>query len=268
MSHLKHYERIAVFGGVYSNHLALEATLADAQAQSVDAVFCLGDLGGFGPHPDLAADRLRESGVFVLQGNYDESVGLGLSDCQCGYTDPRDHHFADLSYRYTLAHTSQRNRDWMSELPKQHRIRLGSARVLMAHGSPRQSNEFLWESMTSDAFIERLLVEYDCDLLLVTHTGLSWQRWLTQQPPRGLVNVGAIGRPANDGDPAVRYAILSATPQGLELSLRRVTYDHEALAQEMAREGLPAEFCETIRSGWWTTCLEILPALERRRGLY
>jgi hypothetical protein len=31
--------RIAVLGGVYSNALALEATLADARARGVDAVF-------------------------------------------------------------------------------------------------------------------------------------------------------------------------------------------------------------------------------------
>ena len=33
-------------------------------------------------------------------------------------------------------------------------------------------------------------------------------------------------------------------------------------------EDLPAEFVETIRTGWWTTCLEILPAKERARGKY
>ena len=45
-----------------------------------------------------------------------------------------------------------------------------------------------------------------------------------------------------------------------------VSYDHEALAREMEEERLPAPFVETIRGGWWTTCLEILPAKERARG--
>jgi hypothetical protein len=31
----------------------------------------------------------------------------------------------------------------------------------------------------------------------------------------------------------------------------------------MRRERLPEEFVATILSGWWTTCLEILPARER-----
>ena len=43
-------------------------------------------------------------------------------------------------------------------------------------------------------------------------------------------------------------------------------YDHNRLAQEMRDEKLPEEFIETVLTGWWTTCLEILPAKERRRG--
>ena len=51
--------RLAAFGGVYANHLALEAVLADAAAFHAGAVWCLGDVGGFGPHPDRAAACLR-----------------------------------------------------------------------------------------------------------------------------------------------------------------------------------------------------------------
>jgi hypothetical protein len=36
----------------------------------------------------------------------------------------------------------------------------------------------------------------------------------------------------------------------------------------MADERLPEEFQATILTGWWTTCLEILPAKERRRGKF
>ena len=47
-----------------------------------------------------------------------------------------------------------------------------------------------------------------------------------------------------------------------------VNYDHERLASEMRREGICDEFIDTIHIGWWTTCLEILPARERRRGRF
>ena len=45
-------------------------------------------------------------------------------------------------------------------------------------------------------------------------------------------------------------------------------YDHEQLAAEMKQEGLPEEFTATVLTGWWTTCLEIMPAKERQRGRF
>ena len=260
--------RVALFGGVYSNHLALEATLADAAAAGVDEAICLGDLGAFGPNPDRACAIVRQAGIPVVQGNYDASIGHGLSDCRCGYTDPRDNHFAALSYRYTYARTSSAHRAWLRDLPAGIRLSLAGREVFLCHGSPRRANEFLWESATSDAFLGWLLDETGADALAVTHTGLPWTRELPGG--RRVLNVGAIGRPANDGDPRVVYAVLEARAAdgALQVEWRRVAYDTEALAAEMRAEGLPEEFAETIETGWWTTCLEVLPCKERARGRY
>jgi hypothetical protein len=36
----------------------------------------------------------------------------------------------------------------------------------------------------------------------------------------------------------------------------------------MRDEELPQEFITAIETGWWTTCLEVLPPKERPRGIY
>lgn len=259
--------RIAVFGGIYSNWLALEAGLADAHARGAEAVYCLGDLGAFGPHPDRVFPLLREHGVVCIQGNYDNSIGNDLADCQCGYTDPRDNHFARLSYDYTFRHTSPENRAWLRALPAQLRLKLGRYRLLLCHGSPRKTNEFLWESTTSTGFLEHLATTHDADVLLTTHTGIKWHRPLSGG--RHFVNVGVLGRPENDGTTNVWYAMLDAgAGRDLAVEFVPVVYDHVRLAEEMRAERLPEEFVETVLTGWWTTCLEVLPAKERRRGRY
>jgi predicted phosphodiesterase len=259
------YRRIAVFGGVYNNTPALEATLEDARRRDVEAVFCLGDMGGFGPHPDRVFPLLQEGGVQSIQGNYDESVAQGKADCGCGYTDPRDNHYARISYEYTFRHTSTQNQRWLGSLPASLRIGLGGRRVLMCHGSPRMINEFLWESTTPNGLLRNLYRDHEADVILCTHTGIKWHREL----PEGqhLVNVGAIGRPENDGTRNVWYAILTA---GADLAVEfiPVAYDWERLAREIEHEGLPPEFADTIRTGWWTTCLEVLPVKERARGKF
>lgn len=255
------WRRVAVFGGVYSNHRALAALLADAERRDAEALYCLGDLGGFGPSPEKVWPLLEAGGVRTLQGNYEESLASGREDCNCGYTDPRDNHFAALSYRYTAQACSDAFRTWMGSLPLRRRLRLGGRELLLVHGSPRRINEFLFASTSPTPFLESLLDREAADGLLCTHTGLHWHRRLPSG--RDVVNVGVVGRPANDGATNVWYALLEAAGDGLRVELVPLAYDHRALADEMRGEGLPGEFVETIETGWWTTCLEILPARER-----
>jgi predicted phosphodiesterase len=255
--------RIAVFGGIYSNYLALDAAIQDARRRGAELCFCLGDLGAFGPHPDRVFPFLREHRVECIQGNYDNSIGNDLADCQCGYTDPRDNQFARLSYDYTLRYTSPENRAWMRALPALRRIQLGRYRLLLSHGSPRRMNEFLWESTTPTHFLDQLADQHEADVILATHTGIKWHRVLTGD--RHFVNVGVLGRPENDGRTNVWYALLEARPD-FRVEFVPVEYDHARFAAVMRADRLPEEFIATILTGWWTTCLEILPAKERRRG--
>jgi hypothetical protein len=106
-------------------------------------------------------------------------------------------------------------------------------------------------------------------------------------PGKHFINCGAAGRPSNDGQTTVVYTIISVygtellnkefkvctlgdngNAYRLGVDFVRLVYDYERLGAEMTSEGLPEEFVETIRTGWWTTCNEILPAKERARGIY
>ena len=138
--------------------------------------------------------------------------------------------------------------------------------LLLIHGSPRRTNEFLFHSTTPVPFLDVLLDQERAGGLLCSHAELHWHRRLPTG--RDVVNVGVIGRPANNGDTAVWYAMLEDRGQNLGVELVRPPYDHHSLATEMRREQLPHEFVDTILSGWWTTCLEILPARERARSRY
>ena len=256
---------LGFFGGIYNNHLALEATLERVHALGIEGrTWCLGDIGGFGPHPDLALELLRASGVPVVQGNYDYALGHGLGDCGCGYTDPRDNRYAAISYRYTRERTHPRHLPWLRDLPPVLRVEAGGRAILLCHGSPRRTNEFLWESTSPDGFLEWLCTAHGCDVLVCTHTGIPWTRRL--DCGRRVINCGAIGRPANNGKTEVAFALYD--PETDDCTFVPVAYDHERLAAEVLAEGLPAEFAETLTSGWWTSCLEVLPARERAAGQF
>jgi predicted phosphodiesterase len=256
--------RYAFIGGIYSNYHALVATLDDIAHRNVDRTCFLGDLGAFGPHPDRVPELLIARGIEGIQGNYEESLSTGATDCHCGYTDPRDNHYAQISYDYTFARTSDAHKQWMGTLPRELRFTAGGLRFLLVHGSPRRINEFLWRSTSPEPFLEKLCGDYDADVIVCTHTGLHWHKTLSSG--RHVINAGVIGRPANDGQTNVWYTILDVAAGSITVEFVPVHYDHTRLADEMRREHLPDEFVETILTGWWTTCLEILPPKERAAG--
>ena len=258
--------RLALIGGIYSNYQALHATLADIARRGADSTFFLGDLGAFGPHPDRVPELLIERGIGGIQGNYEESLSSGATDCNCGYTDPRDNHYAQISYDYTAENTSDVYKRWMGALPKSMRLEYGGLRILLSHGSPRKINEFLWRSTSPDPFLRRMCDDYEADVIVCTHSGLHWHKQLADG--RHVINAGVIGRPANDGRTNVWYTLLTIRKESVEVEFVPIEYDHAALAREMRAEKLPDEFIATIESGWWTTCLEILPAKERAAGRF
>ena len=256
--------RLGVCGGVYSNPYALRAFLDDARRRGCERLFCLGDLGGFGAEPDAIWPLLVDNGVECIAGNYDVAIGRGDDECGCGYRDPRDNEFAQLIYDFTKANTSADFAAWMRTLPTEHREPIEGLDVHFVHGSPLVLNDFFWESLDDDEVQLRVKTS-GADVLCCTHTGLPWQKRVDGCL---VVNVGALGRPANDGRREVWYAVIDLDDGQADAELVPLAYDWQAHAASMRHAGLPEPFVETVETGWWTTCLEVVPPLERSRGRY
>ena len=256
--------RIAAFGGVYSNPRALRATIADARTRGCERLICLGDLGGFGADPDAVWQPLLGAGVECIAGNYDLAIASGADDCGCGYSDPRDNHYAQVMYDFTRARTAPEFAAWMGSLPLEWREGVDGVDVHMVHGSPLAVNDFLWESL-GDEECGRRVAASGADVLVCTHTGIPWSR---EVDGTLVVNCGTIGRSANNGSPAGWYALIDCEAGEARAELVPVAYDASAHADEIRAAGLPEAFAVTAETGWWTTCLEVVPPTERARGRY
>jgi hypothetical protein len=198
-----------------------------------------------------------------VQGNYDHAIGHGERDCGCGYIDPLDRHYAQVSYDYTERKTSAHHKAFLRGLPEQIVLSWRGGRLLLCHGSPDQVNEFVWESETADAAIAGWLSQRRVDGICATHSGLPWIR--TLDDGRFWLNVGVLGRPAHEHSARVFYGIIDFDP-ALPMPAPRLVpleYDPAPVAAAMRAEGLPDVFVESLLEGRWTTCCNILPAAER-----
>jgi putative phosphoesterase len=233
--------RVAVITDIHANHPALEAALTAIDAIGVDAVFCGGDLVGYGPHPNEVCALIEERAIPTIYGNYDYAIARELDDCGCAYVTPHDRELGRRSVEWTLANTSERSKGFMRQLPFDLSFLMGSRRVRLVHGSPRKVNEYLFEDKPASLY-ERLAASAGCDVLVFGHTHKPWIR---EYGGVLFVNCGSVGKP-KDGDPRAAFAILELTGDRVVASVERVPYDATGVAREVEAVGLPGEFAAKL----------------------
>jgi putative phosphoesterase len=234
-------QRIAVITDIHANLPALQAALSRIDRLGVDAVYCGGDLVGYGPHPNEVCALIAEREIPTIYGNYDYAVARDLDDCGCAYITPHDRELGQRSVEWTLAHTNQASKDFMRALPFDLRFAVGDSEVHLVHGSPRKVNEYLFDDKPASLY-ERLAAAEDGDVLVFGHTHKPWVR---EYGGVLFVNCGSVGKP-KDGDPRGAFALLEDDRSGVRVTIERVEYDAAAVAREVAEAGLPSEFAEKL----------------------
>ena len=234
-----------IFGDIHANLPALEAVAEDFERRALRELYCLGDLGGYATFPNEVIELIRQREIPTLMGNYDQGVGNTSPDCGCAYTKPEDEARGKRSIAWTNVHTTSDNKVYLRELPRQIPLRLGDLKVMLAHGSPRRVNEYLFADRPEKS-LERLLDMVEADVLVCGHTHLPYHRVLASG--RHVVNAGSVGKP-KDGDPRACYVVLRAEGRELEVQFVRVAYDIERAASAIESSALPHEYAQMLRVG-------------------
>jgi diadenosine tetraphosphatase ApaH/serine/threonine PP2A family protein phosphatase len=238
--------RIAVLSDIHSNLVALEAVLA--HAGTVDGVWHLGDIVGYGPEPDGVVARLEGIGAVGVRGNHDAAA---LGGDEIDYFNPD----ARAAMEWTRRHLSPTTLAWLGDLPE----RRTEDEITLVHGSPRDPT---WEYVTSErvarASVAALTTRHG--LHGHTHIPIAWLGAgdrvhgeapadgdsVTFETRRALLNPGSVGQP-RDGDPRASY--LTLDPAGRTATWHRVPYDIDAVASAMRAAGLPARLAERLYHG-------------------
>lgn len=235
--------RLAIISDIHGNLPALEGVLADVARQSPDAVYCLGDLVGYGASPNEVTERIQADGMPTIMGNYDDGVGFDRDECGCAYRDPVDKELGDRSLAWTKARVTAENKAFLRRLLPQLRFDANARRVLLVHGSPRKINEYLFEDRALSSF-QRFAASSKADIIVFGHTH---KPYVKEVDGVMFLNAGSVGKP-KDGDWRACYAILE-TEDEPAATFRRVVYDVERAAAAIRATDLPHEFAADIETG-------------------
>ena len=234
--------KVALIGDVHANLPALEAVLAHAHRQGVEAIWNSGDFLGYGAFPNEVVVRLRAEGALSIIGNYDLKV-LKFPKQKEKWGKSK-HPQKYLAFQWAYEHLSNENRKYLRSLPEEIQMESGGKNILLIHGSP-VSNE---EALTPDTPDERLreLAALKTDLIICGH---SHQAFARQVDGTWFINPGSVGRP-DDGDPRTAYAILQIGPDLLQVEHFRLAYDLDRAVQAIRENGLPEAFAQMAIKGY------------------
>jgi len=254
-----------VFGGNYSNLEATRAMLAEAGRLGIgaDNMVCTGDVIACCADPLATVEVMRRSGVRVVMGNCEESLGFGSSDCGCGFE--KGSPGALLSgewYGFASRMLGEDSRTWMRTLPRRLYLNIGGRRLAVIHGGAQHINGYVFASTPKDVMRQEIALT-DCDGVLGGHCGLPFTEIVDG---RLWHNPGAIGMPANDGTSRTWYSTITPCSDGLSIEHHALEYDFSAAAMKMRQAGLSERYALALQEGLWPSC-EMLPKDElARRG--
>jgi putative phosphoesterase len=256
--------KIALFSDVHANLPALEAVLKDLDRTTPDVVYCLGDLVGYLTWPNEVIHAIRERKIPCIAGNYDWGVGRGLDECGCAYKTEEDKAMGAKSISLSNQLIGEDERNYLRNLPVQlnikHQINEESLSLVLAHGSPRKINEYLFEDREEKSMM-RILESAQADILCIGHTHKPYHRIFEytdheQKSFRHVINLGSVGKP-KDGDNRACYVIVNLDENSsihnrdsIRVEFVRVPYDVEKAAKAIENSTLPDAYADMLRKAY------------------
>lgn len=242
--------KYGILGDIHSNLSALETTLKQFEAESVDHIISVGDVVGYGAAPSECIALVRSIGATVVKGNHDAAC---VDEVDIAYFNK----YARAAVTWTKAQLSTEELNWLASLPLVKHLEHCS----VAHGTLHKPELFNYVQSTTDA--DPSLDEMHLPVCFVghTHVPVSLIR-LTDDPTRtaytfdstidlsessrALINVGSVGQP-RDEEPRAAYAIFDSDKS--TVSINRVEYDIDVEAQRIRAAGLPPMLADRLFLG-------------------
>jgi len=247
--------RALVISDIHGNLQALEAVLA--AVETVDQLWNLGDMVGYGANPNEVIDLIRPLALVNVRGNHDR-VCCGLTSSQ-GFNP-----VAAEAAEWTRHQLTEENLEWLRHMPKGPVA--ATKRAMCAHGSPLHEDHYIVSMRDAWTPLQRMQTE----ITFFGHThvqgGFSQREheWEEDRPEyqnqgvaeqatisvpvgtRHLINPGSVGQP-RDNDWRAGFAVYDDDVE--EVTFFRIPYDVEAAQAAIRAARLPERLAARLGMG-------------------
>lgn len=248
--------KLALLSDIHANIQAFDACLAHAQAHGAQQFALLGDLVGYGADPAAVvrtAQALVGRGALIIKGNHDEMAVSPPAKVRT---------MGESSAAWTHAQLDASQLRFLDDLPLTHQ----QDTMLLAHASADDPDlwRYVYDQRAASASLDAAAALPDVRYVFSGHVHLQTlyhrsesDSLVKAQPAPGvatpvprhrqwLATIGSVGQP-RDRNPQAMYALFDTVQ--LQLTFKRVAYDHQAAAAAIRKAGLPAFFADRLEQG-------------------
>lgn len=237
--------RIGFISDIHGNFTALEAVLADIRKQNIDQLICLGDTISLGPQPVEVLNALREWQTINLMGNHDLAI---LDPYKAAQYEITEHLVPDL--HWGRKRLSAEDFDFLRSFKDTHVIQFPNGiEVLAFHGSPLSTTHLI-QATTATETLDVYFADRKQDVFIGGHSHIQLHR---RYGKKLILNAGSVGNafvhaftPGNPPNllPWAEYAIMEQAGNFLNVDMRRVYFDTDALIERVKESNIPG-------AEWW-----------------
>ena len=242
--------RIAIISDVHGNLPALEAVLRDIDEFQADQIYCLGDLTDAAPWHNEVIELIRQRRIPTIMGNHDERIAFDLPVIPLSKHNEEEREARIKAINFTKNTIAESNRQFLTGLPKMIRLDFGPVKILLAHGSPRFNDEYIYADHDEHDLIH-LLKDQQADILIVGHTHLSYVRKLENEE-KTVINTGSVGR-TKEPDAMAAYLRICIAPdqrgiklKDIETSIRKVAYPVAETIEAIRKSEIPDFYADFL----------------------
>lgn len=205
--------KLGIISDVHANLYSLMECYSILEREGTDSVICLGDIVGYGPHPNEVINFLRRKQVMSIKGCYDLAV------IKNDFSTIKESTINNFSVEFTREELTKNNIYYLSTLPDELDFKFLNLKVKFVHKNPYEDEN-----------------DMDADILVCGYDHVSGENKISKN--KYIINPGSLGKPSYSNE-FVTFGILDISENIYNFKIFNVDYSFPKIQKDMKMMNFP-----------------------------
>lgn len=215
--------KIGIISDIHGNLYSLMEVYSLLEREGVDSIICLGDMVGYGPHPNEVINFIRRKQIISLKGVYDLAV---LNN---DFTYIKENTINNFSVEFTREELTKNNIYYLLNLPTELNMKFGNFKIKFIHKNPYENVSQMEE-----------------DILVCGCTHMAEENKILKN--KYILNPGSVGRLSYNNE-IVTFGVLEISENLYNFKIMNSSYSFQKIQKDMKMMKFPEMLINSYDTG-------------------